>query len=111
MMLQSYPFDLNDLQKGSIKIDNDFDCIDKIDKLCQFLDFINYQTDKEKQKIKSSYQDIEHLKHAWKCQYFITDDQKLIKRGEFIYSLLKINTKFLDSAQFKKMMIGEFKNK
>ncbi|MFZ2968977.1 MAG: hypothetical protein WA080_08000 [Sulfuricurvum sp.] len=89
MMLKSYPFDLNDLQKGSIKIDNDFDCIDKIDKLCQFLDFINYQTDKEEQKIKSSYQDIEHLKHAWKCQYFITDDKKLIKRGEFIYSLLK----------------------
>lgn len=110
-ILQSYPFNLKDLQKGYIKIDNDFDCINKIDKLCHFLDFINYETDKEEQKIKSSYQDIEHLKHAWKCQYFITDDQKLIKRGEFIYSLLKINTIFLDSAQFKKMMIGEFKNK
>lgn len=111
MIAKSYPFDLNDLQKGDIKIDNDFDCINKIDKLCQFLDFINYGVDKEEQKIKSSYQDIEHLKHAWKCKYFITDDKNLIKRGSYIYSLLKLNTIFLDSAQFKDMMICEFKNK
>lgn len=107
--MELYPFSLEDLQSGFIKIDNDFDCIDKIDKLCDFLDFINYQTDKEEKKIKSSYQDTEHLKHAWKCKYFITDDDKLIKRGKFVYSLLGIKTLFLTSDDFKKMMISFYK--
>jgi type I restriction enzyme R subunit len=30
---------------------NDFDCIDKIDNLCEILDFINFETDTEEQKI------------------------------------------------------------
>ncbi len=109
-MLKSYPFDLEMLEKGNIKVDNDFDCIEKIDKLCEFLDFINYETDKEIQKIKSSYQDTEHLKHAWKCKYFITNDEKLIKRGKFVYSILGINTIFLTNVEFKKMMIEQLKN-
>jgi len=101
--------DWKDLQNGEIATNNDFDCIDKIDNLCKFLDFINYQTDKEEKKIKSSYQDTEHLKHAWKCKYFITDDQKLINRGKYIYSLLKIDTIFLNSNEFKEMMLDSFK--
>jgi len=109
MREKSFPFELKDLQKGNIQVDNDLDCINKIDKLCELLDFINYQTDKEEKKIKSSYQDTEHLKHAWKCKYFITDDDKLIKRGKFIYSLLDIKTLFLTSDEFKKMMIGFYK--
>lgn len=106
---ESYPFRMEDLQNGYIEIDNDFDCINKIDKLCDFLDFINYKTDKKEKKIKSSYQDTEHLKHAWKCKYFITDDDKLIKRGKFIYSILRIETQFLTSDDFKNKMISVYK--
>lgn len=98
-----------EIQNLKISFHNDFDKIDKIQKLCDFLDFINYQTDKEEKKIKSSYQDTEHLKHAWKCKYFITDDKKLIKRGEFIYSILGIETQFLTSNDFKQKMISVYK--
>ncbi|HFU76080.1 MAG TPA: hypothetical protein ENK66_07530 [Arcobacter sp.] len=110
MVKKSYPFRIEDLQNGYIKINNDFDCIEKIDKLCDFLDFINYETDKEEKKIKSSYQDTEHLKHAWKCKYFVTDDKKLIKRGEFIYSLLNIKTQFITSKNFNTMMYSFHQN-
>jgi len=99
-----------EIQNLKIPFYNDFDKIDKIQKLCDFLDFINYQTDKEEKKIKSSYQDTEHLKHAWKCKYFITDDDKLIKRGKFIYSLLDIKTIFLTSSDFKKKMTDFYQN-
>jgi hypothetical protein len=98
-----------EIQNLKISSYTDFDKIDKIQKLCDFLDFINYQTDKEEKKIKSSYQDTEHLKHAWKCKYFITDDDKLIKRGEFIYSILGIETQFLTSDNLKKMMVDFYK--
>ena len=98
-----------EIQNLEISCHNDFDKIDKIQKLCDFLDFINYETDKEEKKIKSSYQDTEHLKHAWRCKYFITDDDKLIKRGVFIYSILGIETQFLTSDDFKKRMIGFYK--
>ena len=77
--------------------------------MCEILDFINFETDTEEQKIKSSYQDTEHLKHAWKCKYFITNDKKLIKRGKFIYSLLNIDTEFLTISEFKEMMISQYK--
>ena len=106
---KNYSFGLEELISGYIKTNNDFDCIDKIDNLCEILDFINFETDTEEQKIKSSYQDTEHLKHAWKCKYFITNDKKLIKRGKFIYSLLNIDTEFLTISEFKEMMISQYK--
>ena len=107
--IKNYSFGLEELVSGYIKTNNDFDCIDKIDNLCEILDFINFETDTEEQKIKSSYQDTEHLKHAWKCKYFITNDKKLIKRGKFIYSLLNIDTEFLTISEFKEMMISQYK--
>ena len=108
-MIQSYPFTLEDLKNGKIKIENDIDCINKIEQLCNFLDFINYQTDNDEKKIKSSYQDTQHLKHAWKADYFITNDDKLKKRGLFIYSLLEIKTEFCTIEKFKDRMIKFYK--
>ncbi|CRM21998.1 hypothetical protein [Pseudomonas sp. 8 R 14] len=104
-------FSLNDLVNGSIPFESEQECVGHIEDLCEFLDLINYQTESlsEPEKIKSSLQDVEHLKHAWKADYFVTEDNRLRARGEFIYSVLRIKTKFLDAAGFKGQIIAEFK--
>lgn len=108
MSSKCYQFTIQDIKKGHITFDNDFDCMNMIEQLSELMDVINFQTESHKDinKIKSSYQDTEHLKHAWKSDYFITDDVKLIKRGQYIYSLLGIKTKFLKINDFKNMMVG-----
>ncbi|MBB1436961.1 MULTISPECIES: hypothetical protein [Pseudoalteromonas] len=107
MISKSYQFTIQDIKKGHVTFDSDFDCMNKIEQLSELMDLINFETEsiKDIKKIKSSYQDTEHLKHAWKADYFITDDVKLIKRGEYIYALLGIKTKFLKISDFKKTMV------
>ncbi len=108
MSSKGYQFTIQDIKKGHINFDDDCDCMNMIEQLSELMDVINFQTESHKDinKIKSSYQDTEHLKHAWKSDYFITDDVKLIKRGQYIYSLLGIKTKFLKINDFKNMMVG-----
>lgn len=107
MISKGYQFTIQDIKKENVTFDSDFDCMNKIEQLSELMDLINFETEsiKDIKKIKSSYQDTEHLKHAWKADYFITDDVKLIKRGEYIYALLGIKTKFLKISGFKKMMV------
>ena len=106
IVLNSLHLNLDDLANCRIHNDNDFDCINKIGALCQFLDILNYKTEakKDKNKIKSSYQDTEHLKHAWKADYFVTNDNNLAKRGTYIYSTLGLKTTFITINKFKGMM-------
>ncbi|MGO5560114.1 hypothetical protein ACTP12_28275, partial [Klebsiella michiganensis] len=82
------------------------DLINKIEGLCTFLDLINYKTEstKDKMKVKSSYQDIQHLTHAWKCNYLLTNDKRLISRGEFIYYILRIETKILRANEINTLI-------
>jgi len=104
-------FSLQELIDHSIEYEGDAECMTHIEDLCDFLDLINYQTESlsDLGKIRSSLQDVEHLKTAWKADYFITDDKKLRKRGEFIYATLRINTKFLTTDDLKTKIITEFK--
>jgi hypothetical protein len=104
-------FSLEDLVNRTITFENDSECIEHIEHLCEFLDHINYKTEplSDHDKIRSSVQDSEHLKHAWKADYFVTDDIRLRARGEFIYSTLKLKTRFIDLKELKNIIITEFK--
>ncbi|HBN9817940.1 TPA: hypothetical protein L3924_001382 [Pseudomonas aeruginosa] len=104
-------FSLQELVDRSIKHKDGAECMRKIEHLCDFLDLINYHTESlsDLNKIRSSLQDTEHLKSAWKADYFVTDDQRLRTRGEFIYSVLGLNTKFISINELKGRIISEFK--
>lgn len=104
-------FSLEELVDRSIKFKNDSECIEHIEGLCEFLDLINYQTEplSAVEKIRSSLQDVEHLKYAWKTDYFVTEDNRLRTRGEFIYSILKLKTEFINLAKFKSLIADEFR--
>ncbi|WP_199934109.1 hypothetical protein [Stenotrophomonas sp. S48] len=105
-------FSLNALVNDSITHESDAQCIACIEHLCEFLDLINYQTEplSELSKIRSSLQDTEHLKHAWKADYFVTDDRRLRTRGDFIYAKLGLRTKFIGTKDLKERIAGEFKD-
>jgi hypothetical protein len=104
-------FSLTELVDRSIKYEGDAECMRHIEHLCDFLDLINYQTEplSDLNKIRSSLQDAEHLKTAWKANYFVTDDQKLRARGKFIYSALGLNTKFISIKDLNARIINEYK--
>ncbi|EJU8105306.1 hypothetical protein N5Q60_003904, partial [Salmonella enterica subsp. enterica] len=94
-------FDLEDMKAGRISVDKDFDYVEIIERVSEFLDIINYKTERvrDKKKILSSYQDVQHLAHAWKADYFLTNDDRLIERGGYIYSLLGVKTKFIKEKE------------
>lgn len=104
-------FSLQALVDRSIKYEGNAECMVCIEHLCDFLDLINYQTEplSEPSKIRSSLQDTEHLKHAWKADYFVTDDKRLRIRGAFIYSVLGLGTKFISIGELKERIASEFK--
>ncbi|WKV49506.1 hypothetical protein [Dickeya fangzhongdai] len=104
-------FSLQELIDKSIKYESDAECMTHIEHLCDFLDLINYQTESlsELSKIRSSLQDTEHLKHAWKADYFVTDDKRLRTRGTFVYSILGLGTKFISIKELKERVVSEFK--
>lgn len=103
-------FSLDELVNRSIRFENDSECIEHIEGLCDFLDLINYQTESlsETNKIRSSLQDVAHLKFAWKTDFFVTGDNRLRKRGELIYSALGLTTKFISLNEFKLMITKVF---
>lgn len=103
---KSYDFNLDMLiDKKYINLGHE-EIIKKIIDISDFLDIINYKTEKisDSQKIKSSYQDLEHIKSAWICDYFVTKDTNLIDRASFIYSCLNIDTKILNIKELKKLI-------
>ena len=98
---ECHGLDGEDIISCKLKIERN-KIIDTIQKLSDFLDAINYKTEKlkESQKIKSSFHDIEHLKNAWICDYFVTSDKKLLDRARYIYSILGIKTKVLSFEEY-----------
>ncbi|UMM07981.1 hypothetical protein MKW11_12335 [Gluconobacter frateurii] len=102
ILFKAYSFSLKDLINKSVKCDSDADFIDNVKNIWDFLDFIKYKVPKksDKRKLKSSYRDSEHLMHAWKADFFITDDENLKYRGNFIYSVININTEFFGIREF-----------
>lgn len=105
------PFSFDELITRSLSFNTEAECVELIESLCELLDLINYKTEPltDPAKIRSSLQDVEHLKCAWKADYFVTEDSRLRARGEFIYSLLKLKTIFIDLAEFKGKIIAKFK--
>lgn len=104
-------FSFDELITRSLSFETEAECVELIGSLCELLDLINYKTEplSEPKKIRSSLQDVEHLKYAWKANYFVTEDARLHARGEFIYSVLKLKTVFIDLAGLKRKIIDEFK--
>ncbi|ALE00468.1 hypothetical protein PSYRMG_11895 [Pseudomonas syringae UMAF0158] len=107
------PFSLDELITRSLSFENETECVELIESLCELLDLINYKTESlsEPAKIRSSLQDVEHLKYAWKANYFVTEDARLRARGEFIYSVLQLKTNFIDLVGLKGKIKDEFKGK
>jgi hypothetical protein len=103
--------DLGEIIERKISADDDFEIMEKIEHLCEFLDYINYKTESLSniKKIRSSLQDAEHLKHAWKADYIVTNDARLRTRGKLIYSMLGLKTEFLDESELKAKFIEEFR--
>lgn len=110
--LISLGLSIDDIKADKINYDNDNHCIDLISKLSDFLDIIGYQTESLSQvnKIKSSYQDSEHLKHAWKAHYLVTDDIKLTQRGSFIYKKLGLETNIINYSEFTSILAKQLKS-
>lgn len=102
-------FGVEDLAAGSIVVESDLNCSQKIESICGLLDKLNFCTDDRDKEIRSSYQDTQHLMHAWKADYFVTDDNNLRKRGAYVYSLLGIKTIFLSSADLMGIISAQYK--
>lgn len=79
-----------------------------IEDILNLFDFINFETESVRldnaKKIYSSYRDNSHLIHACITDYFVTDDAKLKKRGNIIYSLIGSNTKVISSKEFSQLL-------
>jgi len=79
---------------------------DTITELSEFFDFINYETEdikfKNKSKIVSAYRDRMHLEHAYICDYFITNDSKLLERAKAIFYIIGSRTQVYNLNEFKK---------
>ena len=93
--------DLSDIIGGSIKY---VDLAKAIDGLFQFFDFIGYAYDTDEKTLKSSIQDLEHIKVATASDIFVTSDKKLYKRATVIYSILDIKTKVMKKDDFKQLL-------
>lgn len=74
------------------------------------LDDIGYKTDKKERTRRSSAHDNEHMKYATGADLFVTMDEKLRDRSQFIYEQLGIRTRvmhwdnyveYVDSIRFK----------
>lgn len=93
--------DLSDIINSSIKYEN----LQKVvDGLFQFFDYIGYAYDKDEKTLKSSIQDLEHVKSAIASDIFVTSDEKLYKRATVIYTLLGIKTKVMKEDDFKQLL-------
>ena len=93
--------DLSDIINSSIKYEN----LQKVvDGLFQFFDYIGYAYDKDEKTLKSSIQDLEHVKSAIASDIFVTSDEKLYKRATVIYTLLGIKTKVMKKYDFKQLL-------
>lgn len=55
---------------------------------------------KNEKKIVSAQADISHVAYASYCNYFITNDERLVDKSNVIYEYLKINTEILSIPQF-----------
>ncbi|PRX19157.1 hypothetical protein B0G75_13920 [Paraburkholderia sp. BL18I3N2] len=93
------------IQTGSIRATFPQEKGELIEDLLDLLDFVNFETESVKLtnagKICSSYRDNKHLTHACIADYFITDDKRLRARGNLIYSLIGVRTKFMDFKEFR----------
>jgi len=86
---------------------SDRDIIYTIDGVCKLMNLVNFYSESpaDTKKVKSSYQDIEHLKHAWKADYLISNDEKLRIRGSAIFKIIGSKTKIITLEDFRKKMI------
>lgn len=86
--------------------DNDRNLTDfeKIHSIYFILNFIGYKPEKKvknERKFIASDRDISHVAYASFCNYFITNDERLLNKSKAIYEYLNINTHATDIPLFK----------
>lgn len=83
-----------------------------IELLVEYLNMIlcscGYNKDKNQRTTLSGIHDVSHIIYATYCNYFVTDDERLIKRANAIYYYLGIDTEALCLDKFN--YIGGRKN-
>lgn len=93
------------IQTGDIRTTSPQEKGELIEDLLDLFDFVSFETESVKlsnaAKICSSYRDNRHLTHACIADYFITDDKRLRARGNVIYSLVGVSTRFMDFKEFR----------
>ena len=90
-------------KKSSFKnLQNDIDkFMYVVELISDFLDVIQYHAMKfDNKSIRARMFDIGHIIYASYCDYFITNDKKLIFKARSIYSNLKIDTKVCKPEEF-----------
>lgn len=98
--------ELSDIIDSSIKYSN----LSKVvDGLFRFFDYLGYASDSKEKTLRSSVQDLEHVKSATASDIFVTSDEKLYKRATVIYTLLGIKTKVMKEDDFKQILIPKGK--
>jgi len=98
MMLQSSGCYLNKEDfKGAEEMVPD-EILSRIYALYNMMDNLSYFRDKKKKDgrtYRSAVYDIEHLRYAANCRYFVTRDEKLSKRARQIFNFMQVRTEVI----------------
>jgi len=70
--------------------------------LVNVMDVLNYKSEKETKKIRTSVHDIEHLIYAAYSDIFVTLDTKLLNRSKSIYNHIVPNIRVMNIDEFMK---------
>lgn len=73
------------------------------------LEEIRYYPEKV-DKYSSRLHDVSHIIYASYCDIFVSEDQRLRKKTQAIYSLLKVPTKVVSLSEFKEILDNTTKN-
>lgn len=76
---------------------------DLVEILYRVLNMSGYNNDKVKEDMSSRVHDISHIIYASYCDYFVTLDQRLVKKARAIYWLANIETKLITYEDFLKL--------
>lgn len=95
------PYSIDELRNSDFKLyERQFICTG-IRSLYEMLDTLGFYIDKKERTIRSGVYDIEHLCYASKCNYFVTEDERLVHRAKEIYTTMGIRTEVKDFKEFK----------
>lgn len=103
LLQEGFSFSIDQLLQYKISFKNSNEKKQCIEGLFDLFDILGFNMDSKEQRIKSGYQDLQHLICSSVTDFFITEDKKLKERAKVIFQYLSINTKVLNINEFYKL--------